>query len=63
MINMHGAGLAGALMLAVPVLRMAFGANAPDAGDVAVGGFGFLLVAIWARSEPVRRLLGYLWRW
>ena len=31
MINMHGAGLAGALMLAVPVLRMAFGANAPDA--------------------------------
>ena len=41
-----GAGIAGALLLAVPVLRMLFGAPGPVAVDAVVGVFGVVLLAL-----------------
>ena len=41
-----GAGIAGALLLAVPVLRMILGVDAPGVVDAIVGLFGFILLAV-----------------
>jgi len=41
-----GAGIAGAVLLAMPVLHMVLGAGAPDAVDAIVGLFGFILLAV-----------------
>jgi hypothetical protein len=48
MIHSHfslGAGIAGAVLLALPVLKMILGAGAPDAVDAIVGLFGFVMLA------------------
>ena len=50
-----GAGIAGALLLAVPVLRMLFGAPGPVAVDAVVGVFGVVLLALWASASATRR--------
>jgi hypothetical protein len=49
-----GAGIAGALLLMVPVLHMLLGADAPRAADAIVGVFGVVLVAFWAASAVKR---------
>lgn len=49
-----GAGIAGALLLAVPVLRMLFGAPGPVAVDAVVGVFGVVLLALWASAAATR---------
>lgn len=41
-----GAGIAGAVLLALPVFRMILGADAPGAVDAIVGLFGFILLAV-----------------
>jgi hypothetical protein len=41
-----GAAIAGALLLAVPVLHMILGAGAPGAVDAIVGLFGLILLAV-----------------
>ena len=64
-----GAGIAGAVLLAVPVLHMILGASAPGVVDAIVGLFGFILLAVSAsagatwpdgspRSRPHRRTGG-----
>ena len=45
-----GAGIAGALLLIVPVLRMVLGVDAPSAADAIVGLFGFVLLAVSATA-------------
>ena len=61
-----GAAIAGALLLALPVLHMILGAGAPNAADAIVGLFGVILLAVsatagatWAdgssRSRSLRR--------
>jgi hypothetical protein len=65
MLNPHvslGAGVAGALLLAVPVLNMVFGADAPGTADATVGLFGVLLLAVAAGRELVRSFFAFLWR-
>jgi hypothetical protein len=57
-----GAGIAGALLLAVPVLNMAFGAAAPGAADAIVGLLGVVLLAIGAGGELIRGFFAFLWR-
>jgi hypothetical protein len=57
MTNSHvslGAGIAGALLLAVPVLRMLFGAPGPVAADAIVGVFGVVMLALWATAAVTR---------
>lgn len=49
-----GAGIAGALLLAVPVLRMLFGAPGPAAVDAIVGIFGGVLLALYAAAAAER---------
>lgn len=64
-----GAGIAGAVLLAVPVLHMILGASAPGVVDAIVGLFGFILLAVsvsagatWPdgspRPRPHRRVKG-----
>lgn len=45
-----GAGIAGALLLAVPVLAMVLGASAPSEVHAIVGVFGSVLLAIGAAA-------------
>jgi hypothetical protein len=57
MLNSHvslGAGIAGALLLAVPVLHMLFGAGAPGGADSIVGLFGFALLVVSAAAGAGR---------
>ena len=57
MTNSHvslGAGIAGAVLLAVPVLRMLFGAPGPVAVDAIVGVFGVVLLALSATVAVTR---------
>jgi len=49
-----GAGIAGAVLLAVPVLRMLFGAPGPVAVDAILGVFGVVLLALWATAALSR---------
>ena len=49
-----GAGLAGAVLLMVPVLHMILGADAPRAADAIVGVFGVVLLALWATAAVSR---------
>jgi hypothetical protein len=56
-----GAGIAGALLLAVPALNMVFGADAPGTADAIVGLFGVLLLSVAAGCELVRRFFAFLW--
>ena len=50
----RGAGIAGTLLLAVPVLAMILGKGAPDAVDAIVGLFGFVLLAVSAAAVASR---------
>jgi hypothetical protein len=57
-----GAAIAGALLLALPVLHMILGAGAPNAADAIVGLFGVILLAAsatggatWAEGAPRAR--------
>ena len=61
-----GAAIAGALLLALPVVHMILGAGAPNAADAIVGLFGVILLAAsatacatWAdgssRARPYRK--------